>query len=279
MSTNPSKRKREVSPASPASVKNEDLGELCLAGESPPPPSQPCGTVKMSASQKDVIVIDNDEPSPPGSDPTTSTAPAPCPEAETLIGLDQCFKGQHLWLVNTLLAQPVATHDTICHLSDVPSDAKWNGKNTLVNSLGRAIVIVAFGSLSSVNLVIARGKATTLSVSIDLLREKDVESLRRVYEVAQVPNSHDTGKLDAYRISYDPRSRIMNVFDLTEQMPANPKAKPECIGVNALIGGDVMRMDMRCVRVRQPDGVMAVQFKMKAAHLLVAVPRAVDLLN
>ena len=82
----------------------------------------------------------------------------------------------------------MATQDSICHLSDVPPDATWNGKNTLVNSKGRAIIIVAFGSLSSVNLAIARGQETTLSVSIDLLRETDIQSLQRVYELAEVPN-------------------------------------------------------------------------------------------
>ena len=84
----------------------------------------------------------------------------------------------------------MATGDAICHLSDVPSDAEWNLKNTLVNSEGRAITIVTFGTLSSINLSIARDQPTSLSVIIDFLREKDVQSLQRVYKLAQV----DIGK-------------------------------------------------------------------------------------
>ena len=92
-------------------------------------------------------------------------------------------------LINAILRQPVAIRDIICHLSELPADATWNGMNTLSTASGRAIVVVAFGSLSSINLAIARGKATTLSVTIDLLREKDVDSLRSVYNLAQVPRS------------------------------------------------------------------------------------------
>ena len=89
-------------------------------------------------------------------------------------------------LINTLLHQKVATGNAICHLSDVPSDAEWNLKNTLVNSKGRAITIVTFGTLSSINLSIARDQPTSLSVIIDFLCEKDVQSLQRVYKLAQV---------------------------------------------------------------------------------------------
>ena len=92
-------------------------------------------------------------------------------------------------LINAIFHQPVAIRDIICHLSQLPADATWNGTNTLSTASGRAIVVVAFGSLYSVNLAITRGKTATLSVPIDLLREKDVESLRSVYSLAQVPRS------------------------------------------------------------------------------------------
>ena len=94
-------------------------------------------------------------------------------------------------VINTLLHQKVAIGDAICHLSDVPSDAEWNLKNTLVTSDGSAITIVVFGTLSSINLSIARDKPASLSVIIDFLREKDVQSLQRLYKLAQV----DIGKL------------------------------------------------------------------------------------
>ena len=67
----------------------------------------------------------------------------------------------------------------------------------------------------------------------------------------------------------------MNIYDQTEQLPTNPKEKMESLGANALIGGDVIRMDMRCIRVRDTDA-FHVRFKLKAAHLVLAVPRAVD---
>lgn len=67
----------------------------------------------------------------------------------------------------------------------------------------------------------------------------------------------------------------MKVYDMTGQLLGHPKGKLECLGVNALIGGDVMRMDIRCVCVRQA-GTIAVRFKLHAMHLLLAVPRSVD---
>ena len=60
-----------------------------------------------------------------------------------------------------------------------------------------------------------------------------------------------------------------------EQLPANPKEKMESLGANVLIGGDVIRMDMRCICVRDADAFRA-RFKLKAAHLVLAIPRTVD---
>lgn len=79
--------------------------------------------------------------------------------------------------------------------------------------------------------------------------------------------------LSARRVSPNPRSRILNVYDRTgsEQSAHNEKL----ISVNQLLGGDVVRLEMRCVRVR--EGVrFRVDFKVKSMQLVVAIPRNVD---
>lgn len=68
----------------------------------------------------------------------------------------------------------------VYHLRDVPANAVWSRTNTLVTPADRAIVIVAFGTLSAVNLSINCGHPTSLRIAIELLRLVDMDKLHMI---------------------------------------------------------------------------------------------------
>ena len=75
--------------------------------------------------------------------------------------------------------QPIAEDQPgVCHLRDVPSDMTWNPKNTLTTANNRAVVIVAFGNLTSVALRIQRGKPASLTVAIELVRQVERNTMQ-----------------------------------------------------------------------------------------------------
>ena len=191
-----------------------------------------------------------------------------------------------------LMDQPIADDEIgVCHLRDVPSELFWSPSNTLKTAGDRAVVIVAFGNLTSVALSIQRGKPARLRVAIELVRQVERNSMQMIYDRADIGKCASrnyatmnacidtylevaTRELFADRVSYDARSRLLNVYDRTGPEPWRHKLR--MMSVNELVGGDVVRLEMRCVRVRERWG-FRVDFKLKSIQLVAAVPRGVDI--
>ena len=94
------KRKREVSPAPSASVR-EVPGEVSLASgasETPLETADPDPTLKKTPPEKHIIIItDDEEPSVSDSGPTASVSLADVPEVQPFLGLDKSFKKEQKW--------------------------------------------------------------------------------------------------------------------------------------------------------------------------------------
>lgn len=189
------------------------------------------------------------------------------------------------------MEEHITDKGVICHLRDVPSDAIWSTMNTLSTPAKRTIVIVAFGSLSAVKLNIERHKPMMVVVSIELLRQADKDKMQMICGLAEAGVGMymiiilvhitidiraavaDCRLLSAARTSGDPRSRLLNVYDRT-----GPVAEVRILGMNNLLGGDVVRLVMWCVRVPE-GGSFRVNFKLKSIDLIAAIPCAVDVLH
>ena len=193
-----------------------------------------------------------------------------------------------------LMDQPIAEDQPgVCHLRDVPSDVTWNQTNTLTTASERAVVIVAFGNLTSVAFRIQRGKPASLTVAIELVRQVERNAMQMIYDRADIGRHAytlytaltplididvevATRELFADRVSYSATSRLLNVYDRTGPEPSRHKVR--MLSVNELVGGDVVRLEMRCLRVRERWG-FRVDFKLKSIHLVAAVPRGVDIMR
>ena len=177
----------------------------------------------------------------------------------------------------------------------MPLDAIWNRSNTLSDSVReRAIVIVAFGSLTSAVTVVNRHEPSSLTVAIEVFTDTDKAKLQHVYDLVQPGQGTSrtiritlasgrsplcavaTRHILAHRSSANSRSRLLNVYDQSGHSTPAHRLSP--LSVNELLGGDVVRVEMRCVRVRGANGFL-VEFKLKSLTLLVPVPRGVDIMQ
>ena len=69
-------------------------------------------------------------------------------------------------------------------LTEIPEDAGWNKEGHLGDVEGRALVIVAFGSLHFANMMFGREMAPSFSVTVELFRDADRLALQRVFDWA-----------------------------------------------------------------------------------------------
>ena len=84
--------------------------------------------------------------------------------------------------INGLLAAPVG--DSFVKLTEIPEDAGWNQEDQLGDLEGRALVIVAYGSLHFVNLMFGQEMAPSFSVTVELFRDADRMVLQQLYDWA-----------------------------------------------------------------------------------------------
>ncbi|PIL28520.1 hypothetical protein GSI_08558 [Ganoderma sinense ZZ0214-1] len=247
----PPKRKRILRPDSPSAPEKEDLGMLSLSD----------GDSEGDKEESAVVVGLGDDD---GQDP--------------LLELDFSLHERSSW-IRKLIQQPIADGSPFCHLRDIdiPGNATWSQSNTLSTrgTKPRAIVIVVFGSLVGFEMLLIRGKPTTLTVAIQLFAETEMKKLQQIYDFAH-PGQVAPEEVIARRESAGSRSRLLNVYDRSGRV--QPEHKLVHLSVNELLGGDVMRMEMRCVRVKDGEGYR-VEFKLKTLNLFVPIHRGVDIMQ
>lgn len=69
-------------------------------------------------------------------------------------------------------------------LTEIPEHAGWNNEHHLGDMEGRALVIVAFGSLHFANLMFGREMLPSFSVTIELFRDEDRVALQQLLDRA-----------------------------------------------------------------------------------------------
>ena len=140
----------------------------------------------------------------------------------------------------------------------------------------------------------SRNETSSLTVAIEVFTDTEKDKLQHIYDLAQPGQGTSiticitlasgrsplgavaTHHILAHRSSTNSRSRLLNVYDQSGH--SSPAHRLSSLSVNELLGGDVVRVEMRCVRVRAANGFL-VKFKLKSLTLLVPVPRGVDIMQ
>nr|VWO99845.1 N/A [Ganoderma boninense] len=247
----PPKRKRVLQPESTSRRQNEDLGTISLTDEE-----------SEGDEHESNATVDAGEDDGQG----------------TLLSLDFALT-RHSKAIWQLLRDPISDGPPVYHLRDIPHEATWSESNTLCipGPQSRAVVIVAFGSLASYELVLKHHKPTKLTVIIDLFCAADAERLGRIHNLAQPGGQGAIYQILARRESAGPRSRLLNVYDRSGCKEAQHKVA--ALSINELVGDDdVVRMEMRCVRIKVGE-VYRAEFKLKTLSLYLATSRGVDIMQ
>ncbi|PIL32590.1 hypothetical protein GSI_05293 [Ganoderma sinense ZZ0214-1] len=194
---------------------------------------------------------------------------------EPLLGLHYNLV-PHTSKINTLLRGAVG--ECYVKLTDVPDNADWNSQLHLSALDGRALVIVAFGSLSFVHLQFGWMMVPSFSVTVELSRESEKDALQNILDLAENRHEEATRHLRTFRAAHDEHSHFLNMFDCTRCTRANQESR-RC-GINEFATGDFVRVVMRCMKVVDEDtGRVRVEFKLRRLDLLVPLSREQDIRN
>ncbi|PIL28408.1 hypothetical protein GSI_08442 [Ganoderma sinense ZZ0214-1] len=130
---------------------------------------------------------------------------------EPLLGLHKQLK-PHMSTskINTLLGGAVG--DCYVKLTDIPDGADWNFQNYLSAVDGRALVLVAFGSLCFVHLQFGRMMLPSFSVSVELLRDSEKDALQNILDLAENRHEEATRHLRTFRAAHDEHSTFYAWF-------------------------------------------------------------------
>ena len=171
-----------------------------------------------------------------------------------------------------------------------PAHATWSQNNRLTVK-GRAVTLVVFGAVKRFLWHCEKNMPPEVNISIELLRQSDTVALERIRRLANAPGIFCLSKkittifqlmscfvdlkletLDAALATQTPSTVFASVYDSREGIRA-PGLR-EGLGLNAITGGDIVRLDVGCRRVVVADGdpCSDVRFNIVRIHWIAGVP-------